>query len=94
MQMPVNIPSVAVGKFLRGLRLEQGNMTIGDAAKKVGCNSIPNYTNIENGKRSITPMTMLDYSARLLGSKEEALNRIVIWAMHLHVEGNDSVLRD
>lgn len=93
--MPVNIPSVAVGRFLRGLRIEQNPaMTIGEAAKKVGCNSVHNYTNIENGKRTITPATLFDYVTKLLGDKEEALNRMMVWAMHLHNGDQTGVLRD
>lgn len=87
MQTTLNIPSTAVGKFLRALRVEQGIQTVGEAAKKVGCGDVRNYTNIENGNRSITPQKMLEYTTKLLdGDKAEAINRIILWAMHIHLE--------
>lgn len=85
MQVTQSIPSVAVGKFLRALRMELGIESIAEAAKKTGCANIHNYTNIENGHRSITPQTMHEYATKLLdGDRNEALNRIILWAMNIH----------
>ena len=84
MIISTNIRPVQVGKFLRNLRIEAGIESLADAAKKVGCSNVNNYTNIENGRRSITPETMLDYATKMLGDKNEALNRMLLWAMSLH----------
>ncbi len=85
MHVTFTAPPVSVGKFLRSLRIEQGITSVKDAAKTVGCGNVHNYSNIENGNRIITPEKLLEYTTKILaGNTNEALNRILAWAMHMH----------
>ena len=94
MKVTVTIPSVAVGKFLRSLRMELGITSVSEAAAKVGCPNVSNYTNVENGRRSITPDTMLEYATKLLdGDRAEALNRMLIWSRNMHGERETELQR-